>query len=554
MVYVNPWVLTIAPSPDRWKELPAAQRGGGGQVAALTRLGRIAAVACVAALATPAAVQAQPSGPRISADYSTVTEGDTGTDYQVAVEAHYPGTNYKVCFSGTATYGQDWTGTAATYDPPKQPPTGLPFGPGYNNWSSFNRTGCIEVNPLNGPPSHLSVVITVIGDEVVEGDEFIRATISPLTGGGASLTSEIRIVSDESPCTGDPFPLTEGENIDHSGGVCVMPAGTGAKDYSSVTAHSQTADGFFWGLGGGTLAWGGSSIDDNVVSGDRNITFEVDGKDDIVFARVLEDDISYVYVTYHPQRAAQPARWVERVCYQYAAYNIHFGCRSLIVTVEEPTLIVTASAPNFLSKESSGGTQDYVSVPIYRDRGDGQVLFHRTADQFNEAKAAAAGRGDIWPVTVEAIGTPIPPHWMKANGGFGFLEATEVPSNSGATIEDGIPFQHAGVTIRAGRQMTGGVRVSVASVTAALPILNYVPKVKGRTSNATSHVLSDAGQVEYVNFEKYECKGEAVHLRLTISEGSLNPLYDHVVLVDGVREGQPTEAQIIRIPICPQVN
>ncbi len=528
--------------------------GGGAGWRKLTRLGRIAAVACVAALATPAAVQAQPSGPRISADYSTVTEGDTGTDYQVAVEAHYPGTNYKVCFSGTATYGQDWTGTAATYDPPKQPPTGLPFGPGYNNWSSFNRTGCIEVNPLNGPPSHLSVVITVIGDEVVEGDEFIRATISPLTGGGASLTREIRIVSDESPCTGDPFPLTEGDNIDHSGGVCVMPAGTGAKDYSSVTAHSQTADGFFWGLGGGTLAWGGSSIDDNVVSGDRNVTFEVDGQDDIVFARVLEDDISYVHVTYHPQRAAQPARHVERVCYQYADYNIHFGCRSLIVTVHEPTVIATSSAPNFLSKETTGAGLDYVSVPIYRDRGDGQVLFHRTADQFNEAKAAAAGRGDIWPVTVEAIGTPIPPHWMKANGGFGFLEATEVPSNSGATIEDGIPFQHVGVTIRAGRQMTGGVRVSVASVTAALPILNYVPKVKGRTSNATSHVLSDAGQVEYVNFEKYECKGEAVHLRLTISEGSLNPLYDHVVLVDGVREGQPTEAQIIRIPICPQVN
>ncbi len=511
-------------------------------------------MACVAALATPAAVQAQPSGPRISADYSTVTEGDTGTDYQVTVEAHYPGTNYKVCFSGTATYGQDWTGTAATYDPPKQPPTGLPFGPGYNNWSSFNRTGCIEVNPLNGPPSHLSVVITVIGDEVVEGDEFIRATISPLTGGGASITREIRIVSDESPCTGDPFPLTEGENVEHAGGVCVMPAGTGAKDYSSVVASGQVG-GFFWGIGtdaqtgqAGTLAWGGSSIDDNEVTGDRNITFEVDGQDDIVFARVLEDDISYVHVTYHPQRAAQPARRVERVCYQYAAYNIHFGCRSLIVTVEEPTLMVTASAPNFLSKESSGGTQDYVSVPIYRDRGDGQVLFHRTADQFNEAKAAAAGRGDIWPVTVEAIGTPIPPHWMKANGGFGFLEATEVPSNSGATIEDGIPFQHAGVTVHAGRQVAGGAFVRVQSEALSGDRKELV-NVKGQGRENADLTLS-ANEKGTINFEEFTCAGSGLDIKVTVPD---RPLYEWIALVDGVRE-EGRSGQHLRFPICPQVN
>ncbi len=516
-------------------------------------------MACVAALATPAAVQAQPSGPRISADYSTVTEGDTGTDYQVAVEAHYPGTNYKVCFSGTATYGQDWTGTAATYDPPKQPPTGLPFGPGYNNWSSFNRTGCIEVNPLNGPPSHLSVVITVIGDEVVEGDEFIRATISPLTGGGASLTREIRIVSDESPCTGDPFPLTEGDNIDHSGGVCVMPAGTGAKDYSSVTAHSQTADGFFWGLDGGTLAWGGSSIDDNVVSGDRNITFEVDGKDDIVFARVAEDDISYVHVTYHPQRAAQPARHVERVCYQYADYNIHFGCRSLIVTVHEPTVIATSSAPNFLSKETTGAGLDYVSVPIHVHE-DSQVLFHRTVDHFNTAKATAGGE---WPVTVEATGTPIPPHWMKANGGFGFLEANVIPSNTGATLNDGIPFQHAGVTVHAGRQVEPHVNVRVEMLAKLLDDgssedpFDHRPNVLG--SNHNTRLYLSANEKGTVNFEKYSCVGGELTIRVAINAYIAdNPLHEWIELVDGFEaDGNsrfPIGSQNVLIPICPQVN
>ena len=528
----------------------------------------IAAVSFLVTLMSGVAtVQAQSSGPRISPTAATVNEGDTGADLQVTIEARYPGTsNYKVCFSGTATIDEDWTGGAGTYNPdnPGQTtPVHSRFGPNHRIWGYTPESPCFEVRSQD-PNTRLSVRVTVIDDDAVEGDEFIRATISPLTGPGASLTSEIRIVSDESPCTGAPFPLTEGENVPHGGGMCVMPTGTGDKDYSSVTASGKSVDGFFWGIGtdaqtgrSGTLAWGGASIDDNEVTGDRDVIFKVDGKDDIVFARVAEDDISYIHVTYTPQRAEQPARHVERVCYQYSGPGIdgiHFGCRSLIITVQRPAIISFTTNSTYVAKTT--GDFDLInlqaSLGFHATDDEGKPLpnrpfsHHEIVESFNEAKSAAGG-DTPWPVTVEAVGATIPDEWMNHNPA-GFLKLNELVGSR--TVNDGIPFQHVGVTIHAGRQVTGGVRVSVRSETSALPILEFVPKVKGLPDNATSHVFTDAGQVETVDFEKVECKRKAVHLRVTINEGPLNPLYDHVVLVDGVREGQPSEAQIIRIPLC----
>ena len=489
----------------------------------------------------------------------TVTEGDAGTDNEVVLEAHYPGVNYKVCFSGTARYGDDWTGRAGTYDPPSFPSMSR-FGPDHAAWSSFNQTGCLEVNPDRGTPSQMRISITVLGESVVEGDEIIRATISPLTGTGLTAEHTIRIVSDESPCTGDPFPqVTEGDNI--PSGMCTLPAGTGNKDYSTVTATGQV-EGFYWGIGtdgqtgqSGTLAWGGANTDDNIVTGDRDVILEVDGKDDIVFARVLEDDISYIHVTYTPQRAAQPARWVEQVCYEYADYEIHFGCRSLIVTVERPATLSYGSA-HYLAA-TPPGVYDSVSINLFGGRrGDGQPLTHRAADHFNAAKAAAGG---TWPVTVEAPDSRIPESWMKVNGGF--LRVSQAPS-SGGFIEGGIPFRNASVTVHSGKQVVqvtpggSGANVRVAMVTSALPILDYAPKVVDRNNNNWSGYFNAYDETT-VSFEKFECKGEKVRLQVRVNSSRnnlLNPLYDWIKLVDAVEEGSSPFYQVLWFPICPQTN
>ena len=208
------------------------------------------------------------------------------------------------------------------------------------------------------------------------------------------------------PCPTFPWQLREGDNLPGTG-VCRLPDNI-AQPPDTVHSQIPTGQGIIWGVKGDTLAYAGSSTDDNIVSPDETITMTLkSGEWD--WLEITEDDSARIAVEYTPPVAAQPSRLELPITIALVSGGRTYtlGRQTLVVEQENTDVLWTdvtlAAVPDTdtitqivgYQKQIADGA-DFIGIVQIRFRGFKRDA-HSLANAFN---ASGTWSG----VTVYAIG------------------------------------------------------------------------------------------------------------------------------------------------------